>query len=245
MQGGKAWVTMPKLEVGATPTDWIEGKSGFIEDSGIAAKILRTGIDIENGKITATADKFEIRNNSGETTASVNEKGLLEVGAGLFGGFVKKKKTIITPENIDQYRIPAASLSVVLFDFTNAGSFVEFQGDFNNYFKSSQVDLVLPFNNPKDSLNSLHGVSTDEALQYVGQTLIIKNRANVAFVVHGGGIINKRGTTTSTGTLKVNEISSNERLITTCEVTTTFGNSMSGANPNRLTAVGWNGNIYG
>lgn len=245
LQGSKAWVTMPKLEVGATPTDWIEGKSGFIEDSGIAAKLLRTGLDIENGKITATADRFEIRNNSGETTASVNEKGLLEVGAGQFCGFVKKKKTIITPENIDQYRIPAASLSVVLFDFTNAGSFVEFQGDFNNYFKTSQVDLVLPFNNPKDSLNSLHGVSTDEALQYVGQTLIIKNRANVAFVVHGGGIINKRGTTTSTGALKVNEISSNERLITTCEVTTTFGNSTSGANPNRLTAVGWNGNIYG
>ena len=203
-----------------------------------------TGIDIENGKITATADKFEIRNNSGEVTASVNEKGLLEVGAGLFGGFVKKKKTIITPENIDQYRIPAASLSVVLFDFTNAGSFVEFQGDFNNYFKASQVDLVLPFNNPKDSLNSLHGVSTDEALQYVGQTLIIKNRANVAFVVHGGGIINKRGTTTSTGALKVNEISSNERLITTCEVSTTFGNPTSNS-LNRLTAVGWNGNIYG
>lgn len=211
----------------------------------LESNLKSTGIDIENGKITATADKFEIRNNSGETTASVNEKGLLEVGAGLFGGFVKKKKTIITPENIDQYRIPAASLSVVLFDFTNAGSFVEFQGDFNNYFKSSQVDLVLPFNNPKDSLNSLHGVSTDEALQYVGQTLIIKNRANVTFVVHGGGIINKRGTTTSTGVLKVNEISSNERLITTCEVTTTFGNSLSGANPNRLTAVGWNGNIYG
>lgn len=243
-QGSKAWVTMPKLEVGATPTDWIEGKSGFVEDSGIAAKLLRTGLDIENGKITATADKFEVRNNSGVVTASVNEKGLLEVGAGSFGGFVKKKKTIITPENIDQYRIPAASLSVVLFDFTNAGSFVEFQGDFNNYFKASQVDLVLPFNNPKDSLNSLHGVSTDEALQYVGQTLIIKNRANVAFVVHGGGIINKRGTTTSTGALKVNEISSNERLITTCEVSTTFGNPTSNS-PNRLTAVGWNGNIYG
>lgn len=86
LQGGKAWVTMPKLEVGATPTDWIEGKSGFIEDSGIAAKLLRTGLDIENGKITATADKFEIRNNSGETTASVNKDGLLVVGSGVFGG---------------------------------------------------------------------------------------------------------------------------------------------------------------
>lgn len=86
LQGSKAWVTMPKLEVGATPTDWIEGKSGFIEDSGIAAKILRTGIDIENGKITATADRFEVRNNSGKVTASVNKDGLLEVGAGVFGG---------------------------------------------------------------------------------------------------------------------------------------------------------------
>lgn len=86
LQGSKAWVTMPKLEVGATPTDWIEGKSGFIEDSGIAAKILRTGIDIENGKITATADRFEVRNNSGKVTASVNKDGLLEVGSGVFGG---------------------------------------------------------------------------------------------------------------------------------------------------------------
>lgn len=86
LQGSKAWVTMPKLEVGATPTDWMEGKSGFIEDSGIAAKILRTGIDIENGKITATADRFEVRNNSGKVTASVNKDGLLEVGAGVFGG---------------------------------------------------------------------------------------------------------------------------------------------------------------
>ena len=86
LQGSKAWVTMPKLEVGATPTDWIEGKSGFVEDSGIAAKLLRTGLDIENGKITATADKFEVRNNSGKVTASVNKDGVLEVGSGVFGG---------------------------------------------------------------------------------------------------------------------------------------------------------------
>ena len=86
MQGSKAWVTIPKLEVGATPTDWIESKSGYVEDSGLAAKMLRTGLDIENGKITATADKFEVRNNSGEVTASVNKDGLLEVGAGVFSG---------------------------------------------------------------------------------------------------------------------------------------------------------------
>lgn len=235
----------PMLMEGTEYGGWSLSPYDKTEAGKLETNLKSTGIDIENGKITATADKFEIRNNSGETTASVNEKGLLEVGAGLFGGFVKKKKTIITPENIDQYRIPAASLSVVLFDFTNAGSFVEFQGDFYNYFKTVQVDIILPFYNPKDNLYNLHGVPTDEALQYVGQTLIIKNRANITFVVHGGGTINKRGTTTSTGSLKVNEISSNERLIATCEITTTFGNSTSGANPNRLTAVGWNGNIYG
>ena len=235
----------PMLMEGTEYGGWSLSPYDKTEAGKLESNLKSTGIDIENGKITATADKFEIRNNSGETTASVNEKGLLEVGAGLFGGFVKKKKTIITPENIDQYRIPAASLSVVLFDFTNAGSFVEFQGDFYNYFKTVQVDIILPFYNPKDNLYNLHGVPTDEALQYAGQTLIIKNRANITFVVHGGGTINKRGTTTSTGSLKVNEISSNERLIATCEITTTFGNSTSGANPNRLTAVGWNGNIYG
>lgn len=235
----------PMLMEGTEYGGWSLSPYDKTEAGKLESNLKSTGIDIENGKITAIADKFEVRNNSGETTASVNEKGLLEVGAGLFGGFVKKKKTIITSENIDQYRIPAASLSVMLFDFTNAGSFVEFQGNLFNYFKTDQVDLILPFYNPKDNLYNLHGVPTDEALQYVGQTLIIKNRANVTFVVHGGGTINKRGTTTSTGSLKVNEISSDERLIATCEVTTAFGNSTSGVNPNRLTAVRWNGNIYG
>lgn len=235
----------PMLMEGTEYGGWSLSPYDNTEAGKLESGLKKTGIDIENGKITATADKFEVRNNSGEVTASVNEKGLLEVGAGLFSGFVKKKKIIITPENIDQYRIPAASLSVVLFDFTNAGSFVEFQGDFFNYFKTVQVDLILPFYNPKDTLYNLHGVPTDEALQYVGQTLIIKNSANITLVIHGGGTINRKGTTTSTGTLKVNEISQNGRLIATCEVATAFGNSMSGANPNRLTAVGWNGNIYG
>ncbi len=243
-KNGAISVCRPMIMEGTEYGGWSLSPYDKTEAGKLESGMKRTGIDIENGKITATADKFEVRNNSGEVTASVNEKGLLEVGAGLFSGFVKKKKIIITPENIDQYRIPAASLSVVLFDFTNVGSFVEFQGDFYNYFKTVQVDIILPFYNPKDNLYNLHGVPTDEALQYVGQTLIIKNRANIAFVVHGGGTINKGGTTTSDGVLKVNEISSNERLIATCEVTTTFGNPTSGVSPNRLTAVGWNGNIY-
>lgn len=52
----------------------------------LESNLKSTGIDIENGKITATADRFEVRNNSGKVTASVNKDGLLEVGSGVFGG---------------------------------------------------------------------------------------------------------------------------------------------------------------
>lgn len=70
IQGSKAWVTMPKLEVGATPTDWIESANGYVEDSGIAAKLLRTGIDIEQDKIVFTSDNAVFRDNSGQEVAA-------------------------------------------------------------------------------------------------------------------------------------------------------------------------------
>ena len=106
LQGSKAWVTMPKLETGATPTDWIESKSGYVEDSGLAAKMLRTGFDIENGKITATADKFEIRNNAGQITAKVNKDGLFETNNAIISG-----KIISSSGNIGGFEISENGLS--------------------------------------------------------------------------------------------------------------------------------------
>lgn len=107
VQGSKAWVTMPKLETGATPTDWIEGKSGYVEDSGLAAKMLRTGIDIENGKITATADTFEVQDNSGNVTARITEDGFFAGSVyatnGYFDGLVRNQKRIITKDNFLEY----------------------------------------------------------------------------------------------------------------------------------------------
>lgn len=107
VQGSKAWVTIPKLEVGATPTDWIEGKSGYVEDSGLAAKMLRTGIDIENGKITATADTFEVQDNRGNTTARITDDGFFTGSVyatnGYFDGLVRNRKRVITKENFYEY----------------------------------------------------------------------------------------------------------------------------------------------
>ena len=238
LQGGKAWVTMPKLEVGATPTDWIEGKSGFIEDSGIAAKLLRTGLDIENGKITATADRFEVRNNSGVVTASVNDNGLLEVYAGLFSGFVRKKLTVITPENIGQYTIPSAQLGYVVFDFAAAGSFVSFEGDFRAVYGSDYPTIILPYTNYSSSTRP-NSVPFAQAVPYLDQKFIVINKANTSVVIVGGGTINKRGSTTIGTSSLPNEVGTNQEAIVTCTLKTTTKSS-----GNSCTIV-WDGYVYG
>lgn len=241
LQGGKAWVTMPKLDVGATPTDWIEGKSGFIEDSGIAAKLLRTGLDIENGKITATADRFEIRNNSGETTASVNEKGVLEVGAGLFGGFVAKKLTIITPDNIARYTIPSAQLGYIVFDFASAGSFVRFEGDFNTVFNNNEPVIVLPYYNRSQG-TSLHSKNAWDAAPYLDQTFIVINEAKTTIKLIGGGTINNQGVDSPSNVLVSGNLSIGRSAILKCTLHTKTDTSVYRGNS---FTIGWDGYIYG
>jgi hypothetical protein len=107
LQGSKAWVTIPKLEIGATPTDWIESKSGYVEDSGLVAKMLRTGLDIENEKITATADTFEVQDNRGNTTARITPEGFFSGSIyatnGYFDGLIRNLKRVITKENFYEF----------------------------------------------------------------------------------------------------------------------------------------------
>lgn len=76
----------PMLMEGTEYGGWSLSAYDKTEAGKLESNLKSTGIDIENGKITATADKFEVRNNSGKVTASVNKDGLLEVGSGVFGG---------------------------------------------------------------------------------------------------------------------------------------------------------------
>lgn len=146
-----------------------------------------TGIDIENGKITATADKFEIRNNSGETTASVNKDGLLMVGAGVFSGLIRKKITEITPENIKKYVIdvPALALGNIQIDFEKTGCFVKFTGNIKAMTKSDVV-IVPPFYMPNHTnWGKLSTKTVYEAMAYVGQTIIVVNDSDTEMTTIG------------------------------------------------------------
>lgn len=197
-----------------------------------------TGIDIENGKITATADRFEVRNNSGVVTASVNDNGLLEVNAGLFSGFVRKKLTVITPENIGQYTIPSAQFGYVVFDFAAAGSFVSFEGDFRAVYGSDYPTIILPYTNYSSSTRP-NSVPFAQAVPYLDQKFIVINKANTSVVIVGGGTINKRGSTTIGTSSLPNEVGTNQEAIVTCTLKTTTKSS-----GNSCTIV-WDGYVYG
>ena len=117
MQGSKAWVTMPKLETGTTPTDWIDSDIGYVENSDTVAKILRTGIDIENGKITLDAKNTIVTGN-----------------LSLYGTLRRKMKNI-TKENIGLY-VKETELGYELSDrfWEEGGGWVNFtQGCLDNY----------------------------------------------------------------------------------------------------------------
>lgn len=154
----------------------------------LKSNLKSTGIDIENGKITATADKFEIRNNSGETTASVNEKGEFETYSGLFSGFVRKRLTTITPNNIDKYLSKKKPIQngYVTLDFVAAGSYIELSGNFGSKLGSAYPVVTLPFYQPANTAwkalvsDSLIGeaFTPKGAVAYLGQTFIIRNNTS-------------------------------------------------------------------
>ena len=76
MKGCDLYVSQPKLEYGATVTEYRATKTGYIEDKSVAGKLLDTGIDIENKQITLTADKTLIRTNDGGQVALFDKDGL-------------------------------------------------------------------------------------------------------------------------------------------------------------------------
>lgn len=186
-RNGAIDVCRPMIMEGTEYGGWSLSPYDKTEAGKLESNLKSTGIDIENGKITATADKFEVRNNSGETTASVNEKGLLEVGAGVFSGLIRKKITEITPENLKEYvsDVPALALGHIQIDFEKTGCFVMFSGNIKAMFNTDIV-IVPPFYMPQDYYwGSLSTKTVYEALAYIGQTIVVVNNSDAEMTLIG------------------------------------------------------------
>ena len=75
-KGTDMYVSQPKLEYGATVTEYRATNTDFVEDKSVAGKLLDAGIDITAKRITLTADNTVFRTRSGKETAVVDEDGL-------------------------------------------------------------------------------------------------------------------------------------------------------------------------
>ena len=75
-KGTNMYVSQPKLEYGATVTEYRATKTDFVEDKSVAGKLLDAGIDIDSKEIMLTADKTKFRTRSGQKVAVFDENGL-------------------------------------------------------------------------------------------------------------------------------------------------------------------------
>lgn len=235
-------VCRPMIMEGTEYGGWSLSPYDKTEAGKLESGLKRAGIDLEDDTITATANKFMVKNNSGEVTASVNENGVLEVGAGLFGGFVKKNLTVITPDNIGQYTIPSAQLGYVVFDFATAGSFVRFEGDFKAVYGDSYPMIILPYNNYSTDTSS-NSKPAWQVAPYLDQTFIVINKSNTSIRLIGGGTINKKGSTSLVGSTPANEVNAEQSAILKCTLVPTVASSTS-LHQNSFKIV-WDGYVFG
>lgn len=214
---------------------WSMSPNDVTEAGNLEKNVKATGIDIVNKKITVTADKFEVRNNNGDTTASVNAKGVLEVNSGLFTGFVKKKPTVITPDNFDFYKSSRVlQKGYVEIDFDKAGSFLVFQGDLATKLGSDYIALTLPCTGT--SWTTTDYTNSEHPLAYIGQRFVLVNQSTRNIQIAGGGTIKKNGTGTTGAQNSI--VEKGEVAVIECALTTsynTLGNTYKAA---------WNGTIY-
>lgn len=186
-RNGAISVCRPMIMEGTEYGGWSLSPYDKTEAGKLESGLKRAGIDLEDDTITATANKFLVKNNSGEVTASVNEKGVLEVGAGVFSGLIRKKMTEITPENLKEYvtDVPALALGNIQIDFEKTGCFVKFTGNIRAMTKADVV-IVPPFYMPNDTnWGKLSTKTVYEAMAYVGQTIIVVNDSDTEMTTIG------------------------------------------------------------
>ncbi len=228
-RNGAIDVCRPMIMEGTEYGGWSLSPYDKTEAGKLESGLKRAGIDLEDDTITATANKFMVKNNSGEVTASVNEDGLLEVGAGLFSGLIRKKKTIITPDKLEGYTEENSINGYIRLNFVKTGSFVELSGDIGKKTEGNYPTIILPFHNPNASNASL-GVTSEEAATYLGQVFVIRNNTSPATTINIVGYTSLVG---GSNTARPYWLESGWMAVLTCELV-----YVSNAN---TYAIVWNG----
>lgn len=191
-----------KLERGSVATP-------YSTKDDMTSRMLMTGIDIIDKKITVTTDQFVIQNNSGQVTASINAEGVLTTNGGVFtnvvvsgeinatsglfkdvviNGFIRKSKpTIITPANKSEYFTNMWG-QVNTFIMDKLSGYLIFQG----FTSGTALEIYLPgirreTGSPAINVGDLTNTSTElfTALSLFGETIVMVNLSSVSIGVTG------------------------------------------------------------
>lgn len=162
---GAAYIYEPRVERG-----------GMATDGTLTNGLYATGIDIENKKMTVTADKFTVRDNSGNKVFYTEGGDTIFTGdikceGGTFGGMMRRSKTILKSSNYKKF-IKENGISYYI-DFTDLTPWIILDSSIP---LSGTVEIALPYFYPttystatKSKVMTYYG--DDEELATMGYTL--------------------------------------------------------------------------
>ena len=153
----------------------------IMDDKNIVAG-MASSKSLKNSSLPSTVTKGNIRmwagqfSNANLSTApfTVSDTGHVKMNDCEIYGFTKRKKLLLTSDNYEQYFTVDENTGgewSYLLNLDKSGTFVEFGEDFNidgnvwlPCFDTSRTDNTITF---------------DEACQYIGQYVVIKNNSNI------------------------------------------------------------------
>ena len=180
---GQHWFAMPKLEKGSQLTEWV------VNPYDLDKRLLATGIDIEQGKVTVTADQFKVQDNSGEQLAvfeNVQQADgsmmpmlktdlirvkKLEGAVGYFSGFILNTPIYVTNDNAEEY-FDVVGTTIKMFSMRkeSLSKYIIFSGNFPD---TTSIRITLP-----SILPSKDNFTADELLMargLVGEEVCVIN----------------------------------------------------------------------
>lgn len=179
--GGTLKIACPKLELGGRATEFNDGVS--------IRELLATGIDIRDGIINLIAGKVNFIDNSGNVNTKVQidpTDGTLRAVGGIFSGFVKRTRTVISQNNQAVYIDDTWGTPVI--NFQKTGSFIDLYG----WSEAPNIGLPIWSSRIKE-LSSYQALSAaqkqaykDDICSYIGTKLLIYNRSgySMSFVTN-------------------------------------------------------------
>lgn len=126
----------------------------------------------------------------GETASAANFSlgydGTIKALRGIFGGVMKKSKTVVTPENFLYYfQLEEEIFSRYAIKWDRLSMFFELKGDFSKFLYEGNDSIVIDFPGIRpESSYSIEEI--EEARSFVGATVCICNSSSTTFGITGG-----------------------------------------------------------